>query len=744
MTEPDKKTVHVLHVVPSLGVGGLQVAMARVVNALGHQGMRHSICALKGQPEIRNLLDPSVKIFCMNARPHDPTLPFRLARLIRTLNPTVIHARNWSAWPDITLARALTGFAQPLIFSFHGVDSTRPLPLLRRLAWRALASLTTHIFTVSTASKAFLAQKMGLHAGRIHIIPNGVDTEHFSPSQHPSTATRLVIGTVGSLNPIKNQALLIRAFASLIDSGIDAELRLAGSGPLKQELLALAESLSVADRLRFSGHVQNVPEFLRDLNIFTLSSDSEAHPNALLEAMACGLPCLATDVGGVKQVLDSGACGLLAEPGNVAQFADALKKLAANPTLREKLGRSARNRVCTHYSLTGMIKSYDDLYHRLTAALSRQPAATSTYADTQRPPRILMLGPTSPSVGGMATVVQNLCDSDLSKRCRLTVLNTGKNTPQNRSLFQALAANLSLLLKLSAAILSEKPQFVHIHTCSGFTFWRDCSHMLLARLLGCRVLWHIHGGYFADFASNLPAFARTLLRHALQMSSSVIVLSNGWRKRLQQFSPRARWHVVPNGVPIPAPVPRDYNEPVQFLFLGNMDPQKGAPDLISATTLACRAGFSGTVNLAGGETAPGQLRQIQQAIDDSACSSRFRLLATIDDRQRAEQLAHAQCLVLPSYAEGLPMAILEAMACGLPIITTTVGAIPEVITDGLEGFLIEPGDIQALADRMIQLENNADLRRRMARAGRTRAEKHYSLQVMVQKLMQIYTELLEQ
>ena len=110
----------------------------------------------------------------------------------------------------------------------------------------------------------------------------------------------------------------------------------------------------------------------------------------------------------------------------------------------------------------------------------------------------------------------------------------------------------------------------------------------------------------------------------------------------------------------------------------------------------------------------------------------------VSGEAKDKALESADCMVLPSYAERLPMAILEAMACGLPIISTNVGTIPEVITDGIEGFLIEPGDIEALADRLVRLDRDKPLRRQMGLAGRELVRQQYSLDIMIKRLMDIY------
>ncbi len=357
---------HVLHVVPTLGFGGMELAMARVIRGLVSVDMRHSIVCLKGDAVIGNLFGEDVPIYCMHSGSNDMSLPWRLWKLIRRTCPAVIHARNWSAWPDVALARLVMLPRSPLIFSFHGMDAAGVMPFRRRLASRVLASLTNHIFTVSQASRRTLVEQIGIPARRIKVIPNGVDTERFAPGPARSAGGRIVIGTVGSLTPVKNQSLLIRSVAQLISSGQDIDLRLAGNGPMKDELISLARELGIEDHVFFAGHVDDVPRFLHQLDIFALPSSSEQHPNALLEAMACGLPCAATRVGSVDEVLARGKYGIVLQSDDVSGMTDALIGLVQDINMRNCLGAAARGRVLERYTVEVMIRKYEDMYRTVS------------------------------------------------------------------------------------------------------------------------------------------------------------------------------------------------------------------------------------------------------------------------------------------------------------------------------------------------------------------------------------------
>jgi len=345
----------------------MELALARVITGLSNgNGMRHSIACLKGDAVIADYLPRQTYIQCFHSRPNEPQLPLRLVRFIRKIRPTIIHARNWGAWPDVALARFGTWPPVPLIFSFHGVGEAGYMPLRRRLASRFLVRMTTCLFTVSENTRQMLVQQWGWPERNVAVIPNGVDTRRFRPGKKITPSPSVVVGSVGSLRPVKNHALLVRACAQLATEGVDLELRIAGEGPERAKLRRLAESLHFAARLKLHGHVENTPDFLRDLDIFVLSSESEAHPNALIEALACGIPCLATRVGSVTEVLDGERYGLLVEPADAPGLARALLALINNPDLRTKLGSAGRQRACDNYSMERMLTSYAKLYERFS------------------------------------------------------------------------------------------------------------------------------------------------------------------------------------------------------------------------------------------------------------------------------------------------------------------------------------------------------------------------------------------
>ena len=351
--------------------------------------------------------------------------------------------------------------------------------------------------------------------------------------------------------------------------------------------------------------------------------------------------------------------------------------------------------------------------------------------------RVLMLGPAAPVRGGMASMVDALARSSLREQFDLVVVNTGKTTPPGRPWPVGVWAQLVLALRCVAGLIRGRGTIVHIHTCSGLAFWRDTGLALLARLFGRRVVWHIHGGGFEDFVQGASRGQRALMDWVFSSSAAIIVLSESWRARLGRHLSPPRWAVVENGV---APPARDgiAPSPGVALFVGTLDSVKGADDVVEATALAARNGFRGLVRMAGPETAPGQRARLQRLIDRDGLAEQVHLVGTLSDADKTTAFQAAGVFLLPSHVEGLPVSMLEAMSWGLPVIVTDVGAVAEVVTDGVEGFVVKPGDVNALADRLTQLGADSALRQRMGTAARRRVVERFTIEGMAAKVAALY------
>jgi glycosyltransferase involved in cell wall biosynthesis len=357
-----------------------------------------------------------------------------------------------------------------------------------------------------------------------------------------------------------------------------------------------------------------------------------------------------------------------------------------------------------------------------------------------RAPRVLMVGTALDGRGGVAAVVSVLRRHGLFERESVRYVATHRDGTPLVKARGALAGFWHTLV----ACVGRPPAIVHVHAASHASFLRKSLVLLIARLAGCKTIFHLHGGGFRTFATEESGpLLRRWIRHTLEASSRVITLSDGWAQFVHSFAPRARVAVVPNAVPLPdlPDLPaHDAAIPGRILFLGRLEAAKGVYELLEAGARIVRetAGPSPLRLVFGGE---GDAQGLRRRAAELGIAERIELPGWVGPSERDAELRKAAVFCLPSHAEGLPMSMLEAMAARKPVVATNVGGIPETLHDGDNGLLVAPRNEQALARALARLLGDAALRDRLAQRARATIEQRYSTEVVCGKLSAIYREL---
>ena len=304
----------------------------------------------------------------------------------------------------------------------------------------------------------------------------------------------------------------------------------------------------------------------------------------------------------------------------------------------------------------------------------------------------------------------------------------------------SLAARQIMLLRalgaFLACLLTNRVELVHCHAAMWGSFWRKGLFASIARLFSVPIVLHLHGSETKLFWAKQRPWVQRLIRRHLEKASCVIVLSDGWKAFIRTIAPRAKIAVVPNYVRLPPPVDPIERSEDTILFLGLIGLRKGAFDLIRA--FARVRDFHPRARLVIGGN--GQVAEAGKLAAELRIADSVVLAGWVDGDAKAALLRSAPIYVLPSYNEGLPMSVLEAMAAGAAVMTTRVGGLPELITDGVDGTLLEPGDLDGLATGLRTLLDDAPLRTSLAEAGRRRIESHYSDAVVLPVLHRIYED----
>ena len=284
------------------------------------------------------------------------------AQALRELRPQLIHAHF--ARSATRRARKLAGgLGVPYTFTAHGYDVWRRPP--DDLAERAAAAAA--LITVSQANADHLTTELGVARERIHVIPCGIDVDRFTPGP-AKTGTPLIV-TVARLHPVKNIALLLDAVARLVGTGQRVRVAVIGDGAESDNLRRRSDDLGLSEVVRFVGAAtqEEVLDWWREADIGALSSDSEGMPVALMEAAACGLPVVATGVGGVAEMVEDAVTGFVVPPGDAAAFAERLGRLIADPALRTRMGAAARQRAVDRFSVTNQVDALISVWDRVLA-----------------------------------------------------------------------------------------------------------------------------------------------------------------------------------------------------------------------------------------------------------------------------------------------------------------------------------------------------------------------------------------
>ena len=373
----------VLHLVYRFDTGGLENGVVNLINHMPASAYRHAVVALTDVAPAfaERIRREDVAMVSLHKPPgHGVKLYPRLRRLFADLNPAIVHTRNLAAL-ECQVPAAIAG-VPVRIHGEHGRDVDDLDGTRRRYQWmrRAYRPFVNHYVALSRDLAGYLDQKVGVPLKRIAQIYNGVDIQRFHvqpglraviPGCPFSVPGLFVFGTVGRMQTVKAQTLLARAFirALQLQPAQRDRLRLVmvGEGPLRSEAQTLLDAAGVGSLVWLPGERADVPNVMRGLDCFVLPSLAEGVSNTILECMACGLPVLATDVGGNAELVVNGSTGELVAAGDVEALAAGLLRLSADPDGAAAMGRAGRARVEQHFSLPAMVGAYQTLYDRLLA-----------------------------------------------------------------------------------------------------------------------------------------------------------------------------------------------------------------------------------------------------------------------------------------------------------------------------------------------------------------------------------------
>ena len=378
MTRTDAPLI--AHVIHRFGVGGLENGIVNLINHMPEERYRHAIVCLQGYTDFSQRLQrDNVVIHDVTKRDgHDPGVYLRLFRIFRQLQPAIVHTRNLSAM-EVQAVAALAGIPGR-VHGEHGRDTydlhgrNRKYNLLRR----GVRPLIGHYIAVSQDLQNWLMSSIGVKRGKISQIYNGVDSVRFRPAQTPRSQlgppgfldeSSIVIGSVGRMAAVKDYPNLVHAFVRLLHQHptLHDRLRLliVGEGESRDTCLRLLNQHGVGQLAWLPGERADIPALMAAMDIFVLPSLGEGISNTILEAMATGLPVIATRVGGNPELVQEGITGQLVSPADPDALAQALLGYARDTDRRHAHGRAARAVIDRQFSIPAMVQGYLSVYDRM-------------------------------------------------------------------------------------------------------------------------------------------------------------------------------------------------------------------------------------------------------------------------------------------------------------------------------------------------------------------------------------------
>ena len=367
----------VLHIVHRFATGGLENGVANLIDHMPAAAYRHAVLALTEVTDFsRRIQRDDVGFYALRKAPgHGARCYGPLLRLLRMLRPAVVHSRNLGPL-EMQPAAAWAGVPVRL-HGEHGRELNDLDGNNRRLQWvrRLHAPFVQHYIALSQDLQRYLIDRVGIGAARVTQIYNGVDVRRFEPADAGplpiagcpfNPAQHWLVGSVGRLQGVKNPLLLVRAFARALQLApalrSRARLVLVGDGPLRAACAAALQDAGLADLAWLPGERADVADIMRGLSCFVLPSLAEGISNTILEAMACGLPVLATAVGGNVELVADGRTGQLVASDDVQALAEALVRCCQDPDRARAMGRAGRQEVDRKYSLQAMVSAYQGVY----------------------------------------------------------------------------------------------------------------------------------------------------------------------------------------------------------------------------------------------------------------------------------------------------------------------------------------------------------------------------------------------
>lgn len=681
-------------------------------------------------------------------------LPFlgtlRTLALMRTIEPSLfwpVMVSYASGIPYIINAVRFWRRPVPVLLTLQEGDSEAHIAGARcgliALSWRAALRRADYLHTISTFLKS-LAERYG-YIGHTDVIPNGVAVKDFgeehSPAERAALRRELGIGdgakvvvTVSRLTRKNGVDTLLRAFRVLAaGSAGPFSLLVVGDGEERRALEALASELGIREQARFVGSVPyaDVPHYLALADVFCRPSRSEGLGSAFLDAMAAGLPVVATPVGGIPDFLEDGVTGLVCQPDDPADCARKLERLLSDAPLRQAIADRAAAMVRERYSWDHVSAAFRTVFHRAIAAASR-------------PSVLIATGIFPPDIGGPATYSALMARELPGRGIRTALLTYGP-----RGISRRIPKGLRHLCYFAACLCKAWQRdivFAQDPLSAGL------PALAAARLLRRRFVIRLAGDYAWEQSTQRCGVTDSIdvfqeRRYGFPVEAFRAIQRCVARRADAVVAPSRYFGGIVRGWGVPA-------ERINVIYNGiTLDPAERCPDngrsdarcIVSAGRLVPWKGFATLIEVL--RDLPGwrlvivgegpERKNLESRIQNLELGERVRITGALQQAAVLRELCAASVFVLNTSFESFSFQVVQAMHAGVPVVTTAIGSLPEIIDDGQDGLLLPPNDRPAIAAAVRRLAGDQALRTRIVSNAREKA-KRFSLEATAGQLIALF------
>lgn len=601
---------------------------------------------------------------------------------------------------------------------------------------------------------------------KIFVVPNGVDDCFTDKLTKPCDNTFKIIFLS---NFIREKGIFntLKVIFPIISQYKNIKFIFAGEWCSKRDKIEadmIIESTNIKENIEFMGRVGGMvkKELLSSADLFILPTfyPLEGQPLVILEAMSAGLPIITTNKGAISETVENEKNGVLIDVSDDKELLESIKRFISNRKLCIEMGTRNRQIYLQRYTKDIFI---DNLLTVLTK-VGHDAILEKDKSLITKQPKILVVGYLPPPQEGTAKITEVILKSDYIKNNfrirflhlfkRISVIHRGRfdlaNIIQN-------AVNILNYLRL---ILQFRPAIVYAPLAQNrFGFLRDSVLIVLAKILRRRVYSHFHGGNFDLFYHGQGFLLKKYIGFILGNVDQLILLAEKFKTQFTPFVNNKKISYLFNCCPWTSVMSKRYfhrpsdKKTCRVLFIGYISKAKGALDIVKAIPkvianyreplefILCGQPVDIERNIIFIPDPHYGYSNIKKLIEEKSLSHCVKLYPEVVGEDKERMFSDADIFVFPSYSEGCGLVVLEAMIFGLPVITTSVGALGEMLEDGRNCFFVKPGDIDAIAEKILFLLANPDLRREMGRVNKELIKQRYNPEKFLKNLADIWNNM---